>query len=240
MRNSHQPMLAKARGGVTATRPADLAEKTLFLKGDADAVVAEILSLLGKERFSTARSLASEALARFPDHVRVRRAWGIFDNRGKAKAKPQRSPCSKDVGKSDPHALDELEQEAQTAYRSDTGRVLYIAPGRFDLQYTTKLLGEQISTPLRLGDARLERCARYLAGCAHLSLVFKHEAEVLGSRIPVDSSWADYPDRYSTHAGCEFVGSHLIESWVRRTRSERCRRPRRNSTASSMELPAAS
>jgi len=30
----------------------------------------------------------------------------------------------------------------------------------------------------------------------------------------VDSSWADVPDRYSTHAGCEFVGSHLIESWV--------------------------
>jgi hypothetical protein len=30
----------------------------------------------------------------------------------------------------------------------------------------------------------------------------------------VDSSWADEPDRYSTHAGCEFIGSHLIESWV--------------------------
>jgi hypothetical protein len=82
------------------------------------------------------------------------------------------------------------------------------------LQYTAKLLGEQMSSPLRLGNARLERCARYLAGYQHLCLLFKHEAEVTGSWIPVDSSWADDPDRYSTHAGCEFVGSHLIESWV--------------------------
>jgi hypothetical protein len=138
----------------------------------------------------------------------------IITNRGKAKAKPQGSPASKEVGKSDPKALDELCSEAMTEYRSDSGRILYISSGRFDLQYTSKLLGEQMSTPLRLGDARLERCARYLVGCAHLSLVFKHEEEVAASTIHVDSSWADDLDRYSTHAGCEFVGSHLIESWV--------------------------
>jgi hypothetical protein len=44
--------------------------------------------------------------------------------------------------------------------------------------------------------------------------VFKHEPETYGSRIPVDSNWAEEPDRYSSHAGCEFVGSHLIDSWV--------------------------
>jgi hypothetical protein len=60
----------------------------------------------------------------------------------------------------------------------------------------------------------LERCARYLSGHQYLCLTFKHEAEVTGSWIPVDSSWADDPDRYSTHAGCEFIGSHLVESWV--------------------------
>jgi hypothetical protein len=141
-------------------------------------------------------------------------AMMIVQNRGKVGAKAQGSPCSKEVGKSDPMALDLLAPEGTTAYRSDTGRILYIASGRFDLQYTAKLLGEQMSTPLRLGNARLERCARYLSGYQHLCLLFKHEAEVIGSWIPVDSSWADDPDRYSTHAGCEFVGSHLIESWV--------------------------
>ena len=44
--------------------------------------------------------------------------------------------------------------------------------------------------------------------------MFKHEPEVQGSWIPVDSNWAEGTERYSTHAGCEFIGSHLIESWV--------------------------
>ncbi len=71
-----------------------------------------------------------------------------------------------------------------------------------------------MSKPLRLGDPRLSRCVRYLAGKPYLSLVFKHEAETHGSRIPVDSNWAEEPDRYSSHAGCEFAGTHLIDSWV--------------------------
>ena len=71
-----------------------------------------------------------------------------------------------------------------------------------------------MSTPRRLGISRLDRCARYLAGCSHLALVFRHEPAAKGSWVPVDSNWAELPDRYSTHAGCEFIGSHLIESWV--------------------------
>ena len=127
----------------------------------------------------------------------------LLEATGKTLAKPQGSPSSRDIGKSDPQVLDELEAEEQTTYRSNTGRVLYVSSGRFDLQYTAKTLGEQMSCPLRLGVARLERCARYLAGCAHLALLFKHEPEVQGSWIPVDSNWAEGTDRYSTHAGCE-------------------------------------
>ena len=80
MGKPHQPMIARAaEGGGTATPPAD-PEQPPFLEDDADpdAVVDEVLSLLGKERFRSARSLAAEALARFADHARVRRAWGIF------------------------------------------------------------------------------------------------------------------------------------------------------------------
>ena len=83
---------------------------------------------------------------------------------------------------------------------------MYISAGRFDLKYTAKLLGEQMSNPRRLGIARLESCARYLAGAPHLALSFKHQTEAPGSCIPVESKWAEEPDRYSTHAGCEFVG----------------------------------
>ena len=104
------------------------------------------------------------------------------------KAKPQGNPCSKQIGKNDPTVLDELTSEEARRYRSDTGRVIYISSGRFDIQYSAKELGELMSTPKKLGLARIDRCARYLAGCPHMSLIFKHEAAVNGSWIPVDSN----------------------------------------------------
>ena len=144
-----------------------------------------------------------------PRHVQ-----SILDSRGKRGAKPQGSPASRDTGKYDRDVLDELSSQDVTAYRSDTGKVLYIANGRFDLQFTAKLLGEQMSTPTRLGELRLERCARYLAGQGHLCLWFPFQKKPTGSEIFVDSNWAEPPDRCSTHAGCEFHGQHLVDSWV--------------------------
>ncbi|CAK0833188.1 unnamed protein product [Prorocentrum cordatum] len=117
-----------------------------------------------------------------------KRAMMLLESTGKLKAKPQGGPCSKHIGRGDP---DELDGEAQTKHRSDTGRALYASPGRFDIQYSAKELG-----------------------CPFLALFFKHVPEAGGSWIPVDSNWAEEPDCYSTHAGCEIVGSHLIESWV--------------------------
>ncbi len=54
-------------------------------------------------------------------------AMAIISNRGKDQAEPQGSPCSKDVGKSDPKVLDVLGSEEATECRSDIGRVLYIS-----------------------------------------------------------------------------------------------------------------
>ena len=138
----------------------------------------------------------------------------LLESTGKTKAKPQGSPCSKLIGKDDPTILDELVGEEARRYQSDTGRTIYISSGRFDIQYSAKELGELMSTPKKLGHARLDRCSRYLAGCPYLCLLFKHEGAADGSWIPVDSNWAEEPDRYSTHAGCEFIGTHLVESWV--------------------------
>ncbi|CAK0835832.1 unnamed protein product [Prorocentrum cordatum] len=101
----------------------------------------------------------------------------LLESTGKLRAKPQGSPCSKQIGRDDPATLDELDGEAQTQHRSDTGRVLHVSSGRFDIQYSAKELGEPMSTPRRLGSARLDRCARYLAGCPFLALVFEHEPE---------------------------------------------------------------
>jgi hypothetical protein len=124
-------------------------------------------------------------------------------------------PASKDTGKNDATSLDELAGEEATAFRSDSGTLLYVVSGRFDIAYTTRLLSEQMATPLRLGDLRLERLARYLSGCPSLALMFVFQQEQFGSKIPVDSNWAsEDTERRSTHSGLEFVGLHLIESWV--------------------------
>jgi len=82
------PMLARSASPVGAGAASGTArESKPLLPPDAcpDAIVDEILALLGEERFRSARRLAEEAIARFPEHRRVRNAWTIFDTRGKAR-----------------------------------------------------------------------------------------------------------------------------------------------------------
>ena len=50
-----------------------------------------------------------------------KRLAAIIRNRSKVGAKPQSSPGSKDLGKSDPEALDELEEEEGKLCQQDTG-----------------------------------------------------------------------------------------------------------------------
>ena len=59
----------------------------------------------------------------------------IIRNRSKVGAKPQSSPGSKDLGKSDPEALDELEEVEGKLYQQDTGISFYVSSGRFDIQF---------------------------------------------------------------------------------------------------------
>lgn len=52
---------------------------------DPDAAADAVLRLLSEEKFQSARRLAAEALARYPEHPRIRGIWSIFDVRGKAR-----------------------------------------------------------------------------------------------------------------------------------------------------------
>ena len=47
-----------------------------------------------------------------------------------------------------------------------------------------------------------------------LRLRFDHQEYGDTVRIPVDSDWAGSEERYSTHAGLECHGGHLVDSWV--------------------------
>ena len=66
----------------------------------------------------------------------------IIRNRSKVDAKPQ-SPGSKDLGKSDPEALDELEEVEGKLHQQDTGISIYVSSRRFDTQFCVKTWPEE-------------------------------------------------------------------------------------------------
>ena len=100
-------------------------------------------------------------------------------------AKPQSSPCSKDLGRRDPKTLDELE-EAEGMYQQDTCTSIYLSGGRIDIQFYVKRLSEMMTKPRKLGNLQLARLARYHVGTQKLAISFDHQecGEIV--RIPVD------------------------------------------------------
>ncbi len=85
------PMFARGASTIGGRlRSAHTEKDPLTPDADPNTVVDEILALLSAERYQSARRLAAAALERFPEHVRVERAWSIFEKRGKARAVPGR------------------------------------------------------------------------------------------------------------------------------------------------------
>ena len=68
-----------------------------------------------------------------------------------------------------------------------------------------------MSKPRKMGNLRL---SRYLAGTQQLTLRFDHQEYGDTVKIPVDSDSAGSQERYSTYAGLEFHGGHLVDSCV--------------------------
>ena len=82
-----------------------------------------------------------------PKHIAA-----IIRNRSKMGAKPQSSPGSKDLAKTGPEALDELEEMEAKLYQQDTGISIYMSSGRFDMQFCVKRLGEIMTKPRKMGN----------------------------------------------------------------------------------------
>ena len=59
---------------------------------------------------------------------------------------------SKDLGRSDPEALDALEVVEAKLYQQDTGISIYVSSGRFDVQFCVKRLSEMMTKPRKLGN----------------------------------------------------------------------------------------
>ena len=75
-------------------------------------------------------------------------------------------------------------------------------------------LSEMMTKPRNMGNLRVARLARYLVGTHKVTLRFDHQEYGDIVRIPVDSDLAGSEESYSTHAGLEFHGGHLVDSWV--------------------------
>ena len=101
----------------------------------------------------------------------------IIRNRTKTGAKPQSSPDNKDLGRSDPEVLDEVEEVEAKLYQQDTSINIYVSRGRFDIQSCVKRLSEMMAKPRNLGNLRLARLARArcLVGTQKLTLRFDHQ-----------------------------------------------------------------
>ena len=138
----------------------------------------------------------------------------IIRNRSKTGMKPQSSPGSKDPGKSDPEALDELADAEAKLYQQDPGISIYVSSGRLDMQFCVERLSEMMTKPRKLGSLRLARLARCLVGTQKLALRFDHQEHSDIVRIPADPDWAGSEERCSTHARLEFHGGHLVDSWI--------------------------
>ena len=99
-------------------------------------------------------------------------------------AKPKSTPGSKDLGRSDPEALDDLAEVEAKLYQQDAGISIYVSSGRFDIQMCVNRPSEMISKPRKLGNLRLARLARYLVGTQKLTLRFNHQEYGDIVRIP--------------------------------------------------------
>lgn len=98
-RNPHSPIFAKE--GESTRSSSQAVRRKEELSGlppgiDADTAAERILVFLEKDLYLPARDLASEAIARFPDHPRLKLIWRVFDNRGKSWIAPGGPEPSRD------------------------------------------------------------------------------------------------------------------------------------------------
>ena len=112
----------------------------------------------------------------------------IIRNRSKIGAKPQSSLGSKDLGRCDPGVSDELAELEAKLCTSKTGIKIYVSSGDSTCSSKTK--------------------------CDDVETTSGQAGEVSRGHADALAHWAGSEERYPTHAGLEFQGGHLGNSWV--------------------------
>ena len=81
----------------------------------------------------------------------------------------------KDLGKTDPEVLDELEEVEAQLYQQDTGISIYVSSSRFDIQFCVKKLSEIMTKPTKAGQSWTGRASEMSRGTQKLTLIFDHQ-----------------------------------------------------------------
>ena len=98
--------------------------------------------------------------------------------------------------------------------REGTRIALYRGPDRFDLQFATKKVTQDMQTSSMLSTVRLGRSAWYLVGAADLSPFFAYSDEPSTILVWADVDWSgDALTCKSTSAGAVQLESHQIAAW---------------------------
>ena len=99
----------------------------------------------------------------------------------------------KDLGKSDPEALDELEEVEGKLFQQDTGISIYVSSGRFDIQFRVKRLSEMMDETTKAGQSSTCKAGKtpcgYREACAQIrsSRVRRHCEELPLTQIGVEA-----------------------------------------------------
>ena len=129
-------------------------------------------------------------------------------------AKGVSTPGTKEEGRTQGDAEEELEERDATKYRAVVARCNYLAPDRPDIAYAVKELAGRMPKPTRGDWTRLKRLGRYLVGRQRLQqhLQWQEHPKVL--KAYGDSDWVGCRDiRKSTTGGCLMSGSYGIKVW---------------------------
>jgi hypothetical protein len=106
--------------------------------------------------------------------------------------------------------------EQATSFRGIAARLNYLSADRPDIQYATKEVCREMSSPTTGSWKRLVRIARYLVGKRRLIWRFELQSPVETVDAFSDANWAGCRrSRKSTSGGALMIGSHLIKCWAK-------------------------
>ena len=110
--------------------------------------------------------------------------------------------------------LEPLTAAEATVFRRGTGNALYLGPDRFDLQFATKELAQDMQMPSKFSILRLRRFVRYLLGAADVGPFFAYQDEPNTVLVWTDGDWSgNAVTCKSTSVGAVQLVSHTIETW---------------------------